>query len=199
MKIHFRGAARTKIGDGMSLILGRRNNGWEPTMLIDDEVGVSLELPLGFEVRPKFEAELHKEYITWLFNELHEMLDEENSEKFAQDIDAMHHDYQESKEQPEQFIPRAATMASRMLARNIDHSRLLIDTSADDVQNYVVVSPDGGLVLQFVTGGVNGKSAHDTARANVSDLSEQLDVELTLWSSNDKQVICRACNGAAGV
>jgi len=97
--IQFRAAARIGIADEMALILARKREMWEPTILVDNVTGVSVEVPEGFDTKQDINADIEDRYVTWLFNELHKMLHLNNNEEFAQAIDAMHHDYQESKEQ----------------------------------------------------------------------------------------------------
>jgi hypothetical protein len=53
--------------------------------------------------------------------------------------------------------------------------RLLLDPHAPDAQSYRIYRVEGNglrLVAAFRTGGVNGKSADDTAIGNLADLSE---------------------------
>ena len=64
-----------------------------------------------------------------------------------------------------------------------DQTRLLISSPhAPDLATFRVVSLDTGTqVTLFVTGGVNGKSANDTALGNAMDMSEQMDDVLLVY------------------
>jgi len=108
--IQFRAAARIGIGDGLALILARKHGMWEPTILLDSKTGVSIDVPINFDTRAEVNEELDVEYVTWLFNELHKMLAASNNEEFAQAIDAMHHDYQESKGRCDHTLKDTSTL-----------------------------------------------------------------------------------------
>lgn len=57
------------------------------------------------------------------------------------------------------------------MSAGIDTTRLLLDPAGPDPATYLLAGPEGK-VATFYTGGVNGKSADDTAIGNLLDASE---------------------------
>lgn len=60
------------------------------------------------------------------------------------------------------------------------HSRLLIDPDGPGVEGFIIRNERGGVIATFATGGVNGKTARDTAIGNLMDASEYIPGRLIL-------------------
>lgn len=60
------------------------------------------------------------------------------------------------------------------------YDRMLLDEGAPDAERFYITTLRGVRLAAFRTGGVNGKTAEDTAIGNAADLSERSDGPLFL-------------------
>ena len=69
-------------------------------------------------------------------------------------------------------------------ARQRYHLRILKSTGPDALDYRIVNAEDDSLVTEFRTGGVNGKTNHETAEANLADVSEMNSGTFLLFAEN---------------
>lgn len=91
--------ASISLSEMMHLGLVLDGDSWKPLSIIDELSGADVEVPSHVGMKPEAEKELDEVYITKLFNELHRMLiaSRHTPEGMYDQLDAMHHDYQEAK------------------------------------------------------------------------------------------------------